>query len=107
MVGSVLHGLQTGVGPIAIALQEKSCFLLWSDSGSLSPHLSQCHGVAIRADVLAGSQKFLWQKTVHIFLLIEGWILNFFFSIGNSHVTTPWTAILTPVHSGDTTSHHW
>ena len=67
MVDSVLHGLQTGVGPIAIALQEKSCFLLWSDSGSLSPHLSQCHDVAIRADGLSGSQKFLWQDSAHLF----------------------------------------
>jgi len=24
--------------------------------------------------------------------------------MGNSHVTTPWTAVLTPAHSGDTTS---
>jgi hypothetical protein len=35
-IENVLHGLQTGMGPGVIVLQEKGCLLLWPDSGNLS-----------------------------------------------------------------------
>jgi len=35
-IDSVLHRLQTGMGPGFIVLQEKSSLLLWSDSGNSS-----------------------------------------------------------------------
>ena len=38
-------------------LQEKGCFLLWSDSGSLSLQFSQCHNVTVSADGLSGFQE--------------------------------------------------
>ena len=37
---NVLHGLQTGMGPGVIVLQEKGCLLLWPDSGNSSLQLS-------------------------------------------------------------------
>jgi hypothetical protein len=40
-IDSVLHGLQTGVGPGVIMLQEEGCVLLWPDSGNLSLQGSQ------------------------------------------------------------------
>jgi len=44
-IGSVLHSLQTGMGPGIIVLQEKRVVLLWPDSGSLSLQLNQCHDI--------------------------------------------------------------
>jgi len=49
-IDNVFHGLQTGMGPGVIMLQEKSCLLLWPDSGTLSLQLS--HDVAVRVDGL-------------------------------------------------------
>ena len=39
-IDSVLHGLQTGMGPGVIMLQEKGCLLLWPGSGNSSLQLS-------------------------------------------------------------------
>jgi len=39
-IDSVLHGLQTGMGPGLIMLQEKGYLLLWPDSGNSSLQLS-------------------------------------------------------------------
>jgi len=38
-IGNVLHGLQTGMGPGVVVLQEKGCLLLWPDSGNSSLQL--------------------------------------------------------------------
>ena len=51
---NVLHGLQTGMGPGVIVLQEKGCLLLWPDSGNSSLQLSQRRNVAVRDDGLSG-----------------------------------------------------
>jgi hypothetical protein len=108
---NVLHGLQTGMGPGVIVLQDKGRLLLWLDSGNSSLQPSQRRDVAFRFDVLSGFKKiqkdhpFPIPKAVHITLPGEGCILNFFFD-GNSHVATPWTAVLTPACIGDTTSRH-
>ena len=48
------HGLQTGMGPGVIVLQEKGCLLLWPDSGKSSLQLSQRREVAVRFDGLSG-----------------------------------------------------
>jgi len=53
-IDNVLHGLQTGMGPGVIALQEKGCLLLWPDSGNSSLQLSQRCNVAVRVDGLSG-----------------------------------------------------
>jgi len=53
-IDSVLHGLQTGMGPGVIVLQEKGCLLLWPDSGNLSLQLSQHCDVAVRVGGLSG-----------------------------------------------------
>jgi hypothetical protein len=53
-IGNVLHGLQTGMGPGVVMLQEKGCLLLWPDSGNLSLQLSQHFDVAVRVDGLSG-----------------------------------------------------
>jgi len=39
-IENVLHGLQIGMGPGVIVLQEKCCLLLWPDSGNSSLQLS-------------------------------------------------------------------
>jgi hypothetical protein len=83
--GNVLHGLQTGMEPGVVVLQEKSCLILWPDSGNSRLQLSQRRDVAVRVDGCPGSRKsrkittFLFQKTVHITLPAEGSVLNFFF----------------------------
>ena len=53
-IDNVLHGLQTGMGPGVILLQEKGCLLLWPDSGNSSLQLSQRRDIAIRFDRLSG-----------------------------------------------------
>jgi len=53
-IDSVLHGLQTGMGPGIIMLQQKGYILLWPDSGNSSLQLSQCRNVAVRVDGLSG-----------------------------------------------------
>ena len=53
-IDNVLHGLQIGVGPGVIVLQEKGCLLLWPDSGNSSLQLDQRRNVAIRIDGLSG-----------------------------------------------------
>jgi len=53
-IDDVLHGLQTGMGPGVIMLQEKGCLLLWPDCGNLSLQLSPCCDVAVRVDGLSG-----------------------------------------------------
>ena len=50
----VLHGLQTGMGPGVILLQEKGCLLLWPDSGNSSLQLSQRRNRAVRFNRLSG-----------------------------------------------------
>jgi len=50
----MLHGLQTGMGPGIIMLQEKRCLLLWPDPGNSSLQLSQRCEVAVRVDGLSG-----------------------------------------------------
>ena len=50
----MLHGLQTGMGPGVVVLQEKCCLLLWPDSGNSSLQLSQRPDVAVRVDGLSG-----------------------------------------------------
>jgi hypothetical protein len=52
-IDNVLYGLQTGMGPGIIVLQEKG-FLLWPDSGNSSLQLSQHCSVAVRVDGLSG-----------------------------------------------------
>jgi len=59
-------GLQTGVEPGVIVLQEKGCLLLWPDSGNSSLQLSQRRDVAVRADDLSGFKEI--QKD-HPFLI--------------------------------------
>jgi len=49
----VLHGLETGMGPGVVMLQEKGCLPLWPDSGNSSLQLSQRHDVAVRVDGLS------------------------------------------------------
>jgi len=51
---SVLHVLQTGMGPVVITLQESGCLLLWPDSGNLSLQLNQRRDVAVGVDGLSG-----------------------------------------------------
>jgi len=51
--GNVLHGIQTGMGPGIVVLQEKGCLLLWPDSGNSSLQLSQRRDVAVRVDGLS------------------------------------------------------
>jgi len=53
-IDNVLHGLQTGMGPGVIMLQEKACLLLWPDSGNSSLQLSQRRDVVVRVDCLSG-----------------------------------------------------
>jgi len=73
------------MGPGIIVLQKKGCLLLWSDSSSLSLHLSSYHNVVVRI-ICPVSRKprritpFLSQKTVHITLHAEGCLWNFFFN---------------------------
>ena len=55
--GSVLHGLQTNMGPGVIILQEKDCHLLWPDSGSSSLQLSQRCDVTVWVDGLPRFQE--------------------------------------------------
>jgi len=50
----VLHGLQTGMGPGVVVLQEKGCLLLWPESGNSSLQFSQRRDVAVRVDGLSG-----------------------------------------------------
>jgi len=82
-IDNVLHGLQTGMGPGIIALQEKGSLLLWPDSGNLSLQLSQRRDVVVRVDGYLGSTKSrsitlsLFQKTLHITLPTEGSVLFF------------------------------
>jgi len=55
---NVLHGLQTGMGPGIIVLQEKGSLLLRPDSGNSSLQLSQSRDVAVRVDDgLSGSKE--------------------------------------------------
>lgn len=54
---SMLHGLQAGIEPGIIVLQEKSCLLLWLDFGIISLQLSQCCNVVIRVDGFFGFQE--------------------------------------------------
>ena len=49
----MLHGLQTGMGPGVVVLQEKGCLLLWPDSGNSSLQLSQRRDVVVRVDGLS------------------------------------------------------
>lgn len=51
-IGSVLHSLQTVLGPGVIVSQDKSC-LLCPDWWSLSLQLSLCHDVAVVVDGLS------------------------------------------------------
>jgi len=53
-IDNVLHGLQTGIGPGVIVLQEKGCLLVWPDSGNSSLQLSQRRDVVVRVDGLSG-----------------------------------------------------
>ena len=53
-IDSVLHGLQTGMGPGVTVLQEKGCLLLWPDSGNSSLELGHRRDVAVRVDGLSG-----------------------------------------------------
>ena len=53
-IDNMLHGLQTGMGPGVILLQEKGCLLFWPDSGNSSLQLSQRIDVVVRVDGLSG-----------------------------------------------------
>ena len=112
-ISSVLHCLQTDMGPRVIMLQEKGCLLFLPDSRSLSLQLGQCCNAVVRIDGLPrvlenseGSTPFLSQNTVHITVPAEGYVLNFFF-MGNLCVANPWTTDLILAHSADITFHHW
>jgi len=120
---SVLHGLQTCMEPGITVLREKGCLLLWHYSGSSDLQLNQHHDVAVRVDGLFGFQEipfpgekkgiFLGKRSplfypkrqcTSLYLLrTTSWTFSW---VGNSHVATPWTAILTLSCSGDTTSPH-
>lgn len=56
-IGSMLHGLPTGMEPGIIVLQKEGCLTLWPDSGSLNIQLSQLHSVVVRVDGLFSFQK--------------------------------------------------
>lgn len=55
MISNVLHGLQTGMGPGVIVLQEKGCLYLCP--ASLNLQLSQCCYAEVRVDSLLFSWK--------------------------------------------------
>ena len=65
-IDSVLHGLQTGMGPGIIMLQQKGFILLWPDSGNSSLQLSQCRNVAVRGDGLSGFKEIQKDHPFHI-----------------------------------------
>jgi hypothetical protein len=56
-LSNVLQGLQTGIGPGFIVLQEKGCLLFWPDPGNLGLQFSQRRDVAVRVDGLSGFQE--------------------------------------------------
>ena len=91
-------------------LQEKGCLLLWSDCASSSLQLSQHCDVAVRIDHLSGFQNnnkdrsFPTPKdSTHHPLRAVSWTFS---SVGNLHVITPQTTVLTPAPNGDTMSCH-
>jgi len=96
MKGYALHSLQTLMVPVVIILQEKVCLLLWSDPGSLSLQLSQHCNVAVRIYCLSKFQEIqkddpfpiLRQCTSLWLWRAASWTFS---SMGNSHVTIPWT----------------
>jgi hypothetical protein len=49
-LGNMLHGLQAGMRPGVIVLQENGCLLLWPDSANSALQLSQNRDVAVRVD---------------------------------------------------------
>ena len=59
-IDSVLHSLQTGMGPGIIMLQVKGFLLLWPDSGNSSLYLCQLRDVAVRVDGLSGFKE-IWK----------------------------------------------
>jgi hypothetical protein len=60
---NVLHGLQTGLRPGIIMLQEKGCLLLWPDSGNSGLQLSKRGDVAVRVDgTLVIIRSFAWMS---------------------------------------------
>ena len=79
----MLHGLQTGMRPSVIMLQEQGCLLHCPDPVSSNLQLSKHCDVVVRVDDLSGFQEI--QKD-HAFpipkdtLLAEGCALNFFFN---------------------------
>ena len=109
-IDNVLYGLQTGMGPGIIVLQEKRCLLLWPGSGNSSLLLSQRREVVVGVDG-PGSRKsrrspssYPKRQCTSLYpLRATSWTFS---SMGNSQVATPWTAVLTPACSGDTTSRH-
>ena len=96
------------MGPGVTVLQEKGFLFLRTDVGNLNFELRQHCSVAVRVPGNAEGSPLPYTKRECTSLYLLRAVSWTFPLMGNSPVATPWTALLTPACSADTTFwHRW